>query len=348
VGVLRALASRAASLGLVLLVVITVLVAILGASGFSEKVLTATINEELRNLRQSLAQRITDPAELEAAIETRRQELVSAYGLDKPWYYRLPDLIRRVILLDLGESRLIESFSGSRRVADIIAERIPFTVMLVTSATLISTLAGIYVGLRLALNPGSKKDRLITYFAAISNGLPSWWTGIILMLVLVYYARLLPPGGIMSSPPPTEPLMLVIDVLLHSILPIATLVTVSIGPAIYAVRTVVLNTAQEDFVDVARARGLPEGIVMRRHILRPAAPPIITIAVFSLAGSLGGAILTETIFNWPGMGRLYYDSVVRGDEAIIVALTYMYGLIYVGARLLLETLYIVLDPRVRY
>ncbi|MEM0481729.1 MAG: ABC transporter permease [Nitrososphaerota archaeon] len=347
-GVARVLVARAASLGLVLLVVIAVLVAILGASGFSERVITATINEELRNLRQTLAQRITDPTELENVLAARRQELVESYGLDKPWYYRLPDLIRRVVLLDLGESRVIEGFSGSRKISDIVMERIPFTIMLVTSAVTISTLAGIYIGLKLALNPGSRIDRIAVYLAAISNGLPSWWTGIILLLIFVYYVRLLPPGGVMSSPPPIEPHLIVLDILWHSILPLTTLVAVSIGPSIYAARTVVLNVAQEDFVVAAKARGLPENILIRRHIMRTAAPPIITIVVFSLAGSLGGAILTETIFNWPGMGRLYYDAVVRGDEAIIIALTYMYGLIYVAARLLLESLYLILDPRVRY
>lgn len=347
-GAVKALAARAVTLGLVLLVVIAILVAILGISGFSEKVITATINEELRSLRQSLAQKITDPTELEEVLAARKRELVESYGLDRPWYFRLPDMIKRVILLDLGESRVIESFSGSRRVSDIIAERIPFTIMLVTSAVMISTLAGIYVGLKLALNPGSKTDRITVYLAAISNGLPSWWTGILLLLAFVYYVRILPPGGIMSSPPPTEPHLIALDILWHSILPLTTLVTVSIGPSIYAARTVVLNVAQEDFVSAARARGLPEDLIVRRHILRAAAPPITTIVVFSLAGSLGGAILTETIFNWPGMGRLYYDAVVRGDEAIIVALTYMYSLIYVSARLLLEALYLMLDPRVRY
>jgi len=348
VGAVRTLAARAATLGLVLLVVIAILVAILGASGFSERVVMATINEELRNLRQSLAQRITDPTELENALAARRQELIESYGLNKPWYYRLPDIVRRVVLLDLGESKVIEGFSGSRKISDIIMERLPFTVMLVTSAVLISSIAGIYIGLKLALNPGSRTDRVAVYLAAISNGLPSWWTGIILLLLLVYYVRLLPPGGVMSSPPPTQPHLIILDVLWHSILPVTTLVAVSIGPSVYAARTIVLNVAQEDFVTAAKARGLPEGVVIRRHILRAAAPPIITIVVFSLAGSLGGAILTETIFNWPGMGRLYYDAVVRGDEAVIVALTYMYGLIYVAARLLLETLYLILDPRVRY
>jgi len=348
VGAAKTLAVKGATLGLVLLVVVAILVVILGATGFSERVLLASINEELRILRQTLAQRISDPVELERVLETRRVELITSYGLDQPWYVRIPDMIRRVVLLDLGESRVVESFSGSRRVSDIILERLPFTVALVTSSVIISTLAGIYIGLRLAMNPGTRGDRAIVYLAAVSNGLPSWWTGIILILVSVYYARLLPPGGVMSSPPPREPHLLALDVLWHSILPLATLVTVSIGPSIYAARTVVLNVAQEDFVQTARARGIPESLVLRRHILRASAPPIVTIVVFSLAGSLGGSILTETIFSWPGMGRLYYDAVVRGDEAIIIALTYMYGLIYVAARLLLEALYLVLDPRVRY
>ena len=87
---------------------------------------------------------------------------------------------------------------------------------------------------------------------------------------------------------------------------------------------------------------------MRRYILRVAAPPIVTNLVLGLAGSLGGAILTETVFNWPGMGRLYYDAILAADEAVIVALTFMFTLLYVLARFILEVLYLVLDPRIRY
>ncbi len=344
----RVLAARAASLGLVLLVIIVILVAILGGAGFSERVIMASINEELRTLRQSLAQRITDPEELEAVLAQRKAELISSYGLDRPWYFRIPDLLRRVVTLDLGESRVLESFSGSRKVSDIILERLPYTVLLVTSAVAISTVTGIYVGLKLAMRAGGVLDRSVSYLAAVSNGLPSWWTGIILILVFVYYVRAFPPGGIISSPPPAGLLERALDIAWHAVLPVTTLVAVSIGPTIYVARTIVLNVAQEDFVAAARTKGIPDDVVLRRHILRPSAPPIATILVFSLVGSLGGAILTESIFNWPGMGRLYYDAVTRGDEAVIVALTYVYGLLYVSARLLLEALYIILDPRIRY
>ncbi|MBI3022869.1 MAG: ABC transporter permease, partial [Thaumarchaeota archaeon] len=117
---------------------------------------------------------------------------------------------------------------------------------------------------------------------------------------------------------------------------------------IYSVRTMVLNIAQEEFVTTARAKGLPESRVMRSHILRVAAPPIATSLILGLAGSLGGAILTETVFNWPGMGRLFYEAILSLDEGVIVALTFMFTLIYVVARFILEVLYIFLDPRVRY
>ena len=151
-----------------------------------------------------------------------------------------------------------------------------------------------------------------------------------------------------SAPPPTEPLARFFDLLWHAILPVFTLIIVSIGPWAYAVRTMVLNISQEDFVNVARAKGLPENLVMRRHIVRVAAPPIVTSLILGLTSSLGGAILTETVFSWPGMGRLYYEAVLAADESVIVALTFMFTLLYVIARFILEILYVVLDPRIRY
>ncbi len=99
---------------------------------------------------------------------------------------------------------------------------------------------------------------------------------------------------------------------------------------------------------MARAKGLPESVIERRHILRVAAPPIVTSLMLGLAASLGGAILVETVFNWPGMGRLYYDAILAADETVIVALTFIFTLIYIIARFILEILYLVLDPRIRY
>ncbi|MDO8750377.1 MAG: ABC transporter permease [Dehalococcoidia bacterium] len=342
------LAVRGVTLLGVLLVVLVLVVVVLGATGFSDRMLTAIVSEELRGIREGLAKTIRDPDQLEQTLRARRTELQRFYGLDKPWYTRLPNAVRRVITLDMGEARTLRSFKGSPKVTSIVMERLPYTVLLLTTSSVITAIIGLAVGVKLATRVGSRLDRSVSYLSAISYALPAWWTGILLILLLAFEVRLLPSGGLYSSPPPAGGIVRFLDLLYHALLPVTTLVLVSVGAWIYTVRTMVLNTAQEFFVTVARAKGLPEGRVMRRYILRVAAPPIVTNLVLGLAGSLGGAILTETVFNWPGMGRLYYDAILTADEGVIVALTFMFTLIYVVARFALEVIYVVLDPRIRY
>jgi peptide/nickel transport system permease protein len=308
----------------------------------------AIVNEQVRELRQSLSQTIRDPDELERVILTEREQLEEFYGLNRPWFSRLPDMVWRVFSFDLGSARSMKSFAGSAKVADIVFERLPNTIILVTSALGISAIIGLFIGVKLATRVGSRLDRGMSYISAASYALPSWWVGILLILVLSFQLNIFPFGGIISAPEPSDPIQKVLDVVWHATLPVITLVLASVGSWTYVVRTMVLNTAQEDFVSVARAKGLPENIVMRRHIIRVAAPPIVTNLVFGLAASLGGSIIIETVFNWPGMGRLYYDAIFALDENVVVALTFMFTLLYVSARFILEILYVFLDPRVRY
>lgn len=345
----RPLLVRALSLIGVLLAVLVLLVVSLGATGFADRILEAQIGEELRALRTALAETIRDPEAVEAALAARRDELRVAYGLDRPWQARLPAMVVRVLRLDLGEARTLRSFEGSSRIGAIILERLPNTVILLTTALLITAAIGIALGTYLSTRPGSAIDRLLSYFAAVSYALPAWWTGILLILILSFYLQLLPSGGMYSTPPPEGGLARLLDLAHHALLPIITLVLVSLGPYIYVVRTMTLSVAQEDHVTVARAKGMPEAIVARRHVLRVAAPPIVTGLILGLAGSLGGSILVETVFNWQGMGRLYYEAILgTPDEGLIVGLTFMFTLLYVIARLILEVLYVLLDPRVRY
>ena len=328
--------------------VLVMLVVALGATGFSDRILNAIVNDEMRGIREGLARTIRDPEQLEQVLRIQREEREKFYSLDRPWYQRLPDMVRRLILLDLGEARTLRSFQGSPKVLTMVLERLPYTMLLITTASVITAVVGLAVGVKLATRIGSKLDRSVSYASAISYALPAWWTGILLILLLAFQLRILPSGGLHSTPPPEGGIARFLDLLYHAILPVITLVLVSLGAWAYTVRTMVLNTAQEFFVTVARAKGLPEGKVMRRYILRVAAPPIVTNLVLGLAASLGGAILTETVFNWPGMGRLYYDAILAADEAVIVALTFMFTLLYVLARFILEVLYLVLDPRIRY
>jgi peptide/nickel transport system permease protein len=168
-----------------------------------------------------------------------------------------------------------------------------------------------------------------------------------MILIFSFYFRIFPYGGMYSVPIPKEPLQRAADLLWHAALPVITLVIALSGSWIYTIRSLVITTAQEDFVTSARAKGISERLVMWRHIIRVAASPILTNLILGLAGYLGGAILTETVFRWPGMGLLYWQSVVSGDERLILALTYIYTLIYVGLRFILEVFYVIVDPRVR-
>ena len=332
------------------LVAVQILVVIsLGATGYSDRMLQAVIGEQLRGMRSGLAETIRDPDQLEEAMAAHRTELEQSYGLHRPWFLRLPGMVVRVFSLDLGEAHTLRSFTGSNRVADIVLERIPNTVILLTTSMVVTAIVGIGIGTRLSQRVGSTIDRVISYGSAISYALPAWWVGILLILILAFQFPIFPSGGMYSAPPPEGGFARFLNLVHHAALPIFTLVLASLGPYVYVVRTMTLNVAQGDHVTAAKAKGLPERIISRRHILRAAAPPIVTGLILGLAGTLGGSILVETVFTWQGMGRLYYEAIAgTPDEMVIVALTFMFTLLYVVARMILEVLYVFLDPRVRY
>lgn len=345
---LKNVLSRLLSLILVVPAVLLSMALTLGLTGVSDRLLTSMAEQTLHEIKKSLALKIHDPEALEQAIESHREAIYSSYGLDKPWFYRIFQMMIRIALFDLGRTRVLKSFTGSHEVSEIILERIPNTMLLVTLPLIISAAVGIWLGVKIASRPGTKLDRIVSYLAMISYTLPSWWIGIVLIIFFGFYLKILPTGGMYSIPPPSETLPRILDLLWHLVLPVTTLVLVQVGGWIYSTRMIVLNIAQEDYVGAARARGLPEPIVRTKYILRVAAPPIITYIILGLAGSLGGAIITETVFGWYGMGSLFYQAILLLEENLIIALTYVYTIIYVAARIILEILYVVLDPRVRY
>lgn len=346
--VVKNLSIRFVTLFMVLVIVLLLLVVSLGATGFSDDLLNAQLNQDLQGYRIAQANVIKDPAALQFAVEQRKAELEQFYGLDKPWYRRMLPQVGRVLRLDLGTARTLRTADGSNKVSDIVMERLPYTLMLLLTTSFITAIVGITVGVRMATQVGSRTDRTFASYAAVSSAVPAWWLGILFILIFAFKLQWLPAGGMYSTPPPETQPARFFDLAKHALLPIITLVMVSIGPYIYGVRTMTVSVAQEDHVLLARAKGLPEKVVMRRHILRVAAPPIVTGLVLGLAGTISGSILIETVFNWRGMGRLYYDALNgTPDEGVIVALTFIFTLIYVVARFILDILYVILDPRVR-
>ncbi len=345
----RYLLVKAINLLLVLVAVLLITAILFGVTGLSDQVLKGIINEEVRGFRQGLLQQPgLSEQDIERMVNEFKNQLIQQYGLDKPWYMRMGDDILRILTLDLGTAQgRMTSFTGSNRISDIILERIPYTVILVTTSTVIVFVLGLILGVWLSTKTGSLWDRALSLYGAISYATPTWWLAMVLILVFAYELRWFPPEGLLSPGVPDDPFARTTDILWHAVLPVSTLVLASLGSAIYVYRSILVSTANEDFVFVGRAKGLPERLILRRYIIRPSLHPILTNLVLGLAGSLTGAILTETVFNWPGMGRLYYEAITSVIEPLILGLTYVFTLIYVVARFILEVLYIIVDPRVR-
>jgi len=347
VGLGRTLAFKGLSLLAVLFVVLLLTVGVIGATGVSDKILNAIMGERLRGIRQTLSRTITDPDELNIAMTKIEEGMIVAYGLNKPWYERMPSMLMRILQLDLGNSRTVQTYKGSILISDIILERLPNTILIMVSVLILNFVLGLVIGVKAATSPGSILDRVISLYSSISFAVPTWWLGLLMILTFSFFYRIFPFGGMYSTPPPQGDIPRLLDLLWHATLPIITMTLALSGAWIYTTRSIVVTTAQEDFVNVARAKGLSEQLVMWRYIIRTAAPPLITNLTLSLAAYLGGAILTETVFSWPGMGLLYYNAISSVDEALILALTYVFTLIYVVCRFALEIFYVLLDPRVR-
>jgi peptide/nickel transport system permease protein len=350
---IKTLIMKAISLVVVLIGVLVLLAVIMGATGLSDKMLKSILIEEVQEYRQMLIKRGVDLEAIEKAVEEYNKTRAEALGLDKPWYVRLPQLIYRLLVLDLGYSRTLQSSWGSNKISDLILDRLPNTIILTTTGISLTALVGIWVGLYIGSNIGSRTDRVISILSAVSYALPLWFVGLVLILLLAYAPKILwgirifPPGGMVSIPPPKDPVAYFLDVLWHLALPLMASFIAFFGGWAYSTRNIVFNVSQEDFVNFARAKGLPESVVRSRYILRPSLPPILTNLILSLAFSISGYIITERVFNWPGMGSLYYNAIRALDEPVIFALTYIFTLVYIVARFVLEILYIVVDPRIR-
>ncbi len=357
-GLLRYSMIRVINVFIVLIAILAVTYSIMAP--IADRALIEMWREQLRMRLMSdpkLVRQITQAGKtIDQWVEEQLQVLIKRKGLDKPWYLRLPGFILRCLRFELGKSYQVRSFMGTQDIATIIFERVPFSVLLFTTSSAIMAALGVLFGIRCASSPGRKLDTAFMLHALVGGSLPQWWVGMLLILFLVYMIPLFPPPrdivATIAHPPPivnvTQFLHYVVRVAYCMTLPLLTVILVNLGGWVYIIRNIVLTTLTEDFVFVARAKGVPERDVLYKHVLRASAPPIITMILLSLTGSIfGGAIITETVFMWPGMGLLYWDAIANNDTPLVLGLTYVSSLIYLITILILDILYGILDPRVR-
>ncbi|MEW5841510.1 ABC transporter permease [Nitrososphaera sp.] len=272
---------------------------------------------------------------------------VEALGLDEPWYSpkRFFNTVVKVMALDLGRSSFLASDGGSPLVRDIILEKIPKTVLLFTTSTLVITIIGLYLGAYVASRPGSLQDRLNSAFAVFSGSFPTWWVGMLMIFAFAFAYHIFPARATPLTDP-SDPAYAG-DLLYHMLLPLITLVLVGFGSWAYIVRYFVSGVLAEDYIAAKRAAGIAERRILYSHALKNAAPPIVTVVALSLAGSFGGAITVEAVFDWPGMGQLYYQAIGMMDIPVIVGLTYVSTVIFVITVFATDIIYAYFDPRVK-
>ncbi len=328
------------------LVVFSVIMLILSAlfNTVNEKTAYSQIEEQIR--AEVMALRDITGDELESFRRQRRQDLLSLYRLDRPLHERILSQAWRSITFNFGKAANLRAASGSSEVKAILAERIPRSFLLFTTASFLQLLIGVSLGLVKAQKAGGGLDKFTSLLTMAVYGMPSWWLAMLLIMLLVYTLPLFPSGGVQSVPPP-EGFMLVINTLWHLALPLLTLLLIGVWSSAYLVRNIVLCIFHEDYIMALRARGIGERSVLYKHTLRSAAPPITTMVVLSLLVSIGGAIIFEGIFSWPGLGMLYWIAVQQNDIPVLMGNLTLTTALYQLGLVLLDISYGFLDPRIK-
>ncbi len=264
------------------------------------------------------------------------------FGLDRPVWERLVYYVWNLVRLDLGFSQFY-----NMRVDRLILERLGATALLMVSSIGFSFVIGIASGVAAARRFNSVWDAIIGVAALLFYATPVFWIGLMMLVLFSVKLNLLPLGGMSTIAADLGPVDTALDVLWHLILPMTTLSLLFIATYTRLMRSSMLEVYHQDYIRTARAKGVPEGRVAYHHALRNAMLPIVTVVGVQIGSLLGGAVVVETVFNWPGLGRLAYDSVVQRDFNLLLGILFMSSLVVIVVNILVDVIYAWLDPRIK-
>ncbi|MEF8873965.1 MAG: ABC transporter permease [Candidatus Thermoplasmatota archaeon] len=331
---------------MVLVLVIVVFILSAAFSTMAEQELESSVRQQVRaEMREWEGMNETA---IRSRQENRTEELRREYNLHLPRWQRVFFSARDVLTFDFGEANDMTAGDGSSDVAAIIMDYLPNTILLFTTAAFIYTALGIAVGLKAAQRAGSKLDKFLSLFGMTASSMPMWWVGMIALLIFVYTLGWLP------RPTPSFPsiaeygfLGYLERVLIKMALPLAVIVFVLFGGRAWVTRNIVTGILQDDYIMAARAKGVPERKVIYGHTLKTAAPPVVTSAIMSLLLSVAGAMISEIIFQWPGMGYLLRLAIfIYTDVPVIIGISFVTAFLYIFGYYLADLIYGFLDPRV--
>ncbi len=262
------------------------------------------------------------------------------FGLDQPLPVQYAKWLGRVVFHgDFGHS-----FVTGEPVLSMIARRLPATIELMGSAFLIALLVGMSIGILSALRPHTPLDTFFTLAAVIAISIPVFWSGLMAIMLFCVNWRLLPSAGMFTVGSTPS----IVDHLRHLVLPSTVLSLVFIASWSRYLRSTLREVLEKDFIDVARAKGLSTTAVVLRHGVRNAAPPVLTVIALNMPLLFTGAIIVETLFAWPGMGRLFFEGLGRMDYSRLMAIVFITSILITVMNLIVDLIYAFLDPRIRY
>jgi peptide/nickel transport system permease protein len=268
-------------------------------------------------------------------------QLREQFGLDQPLPAQLFNYLGHVLQLDLGFS-----YRQQLPVVDLILDRLPATLLLTGTAFVLSLAMGIGLGALASRHAGKWLDSAITVVALVFYATPLFWLAMMAVLLFTVQLDLLPAFGFFTVGADLTGMAKVLDIARHLILPAGTLGLFYMAVYARMTRAAMLEVAQMDFVKTARAKGVPPGRIQRKHILRNALLPVVTLAGIQAGGMIGGAVLTETVFAWPGIGRLMFDALLQRDYNLLLGCFLFTAAMAVLFNLITDFVYTLVDPRI--
>ena len=293
-----------------------------------------------------------DPVRLMTALnphitEEARINLVRYYGLDQPIYAQFFIYLSQLLQGDLGNSYAIR---GGLPVTTLIGDYIGPTILLQTAAIIFALVIAIPVGIISARKQYSKLDMTVTTTSLLGTCIPVFYMGIIAILIFGYFLGWFPAGGLITQITETRNYFLgnqTLDVFWHMVIPTGVLTFALLAPIVLLIRSSMLEVLKQDYILAARASGLSERVVIYKHALRNALIPVVTLVGIYFGGMLAGAPITETVFNWPGVGRLFVQATNKLDFPVIMGITVLITLMTLVINLITDLTYGYIDPRIR-
>ncbi|QQM31163.1 ABC transporter permease [Martelella lutilitoris] len=278
------------------------------------------------------------------ATQAIRQKLIEQYGLDQPLWQQYLTFLSNVVHGDLGTS-MVYNVS----VIKLVFSRLPATVELVFVAVMIATLIGIPAGIYAGYRPNSIPAKAIMALSVLGFSVPTFWIGMLLVMAFAVNLGWLPSGGRgdVGSFFGLQTSLATADGWRHVIMPAFNLSLFMMGLLIRLTRAGMVEAMQTDYVKFARAQGLPDRQIVFRHVLRNISIPIVTVFGLELGSTLAFAVVTESVFNWPGVGKLIIDSILQLDRPVMVTYLILVVILFVLINLVVDIIYAQLDPRVR-